>query len=160
MPLRRSILLVLATAIGCASDAPSDESTSTGPGEPRATILVPVPNTVCDDPKVVGVQVRALQIGCEHPPPAPCTMAADPEHVLGDEATCPITDPTVTLGVVVTTPGEYQIDAVTDRTPDAPTSECYAESNLQTSLLVTSIDIDVRAVKMDLVGLGMACPDP
>lgn len=160
MALRRTSLLALATAIGCASDAPSDESTSTGPGEPRATILVPVPNSVCDDPKVVSVQVRALQVGCEHPPPAPCTMPANPEHVLGDQATCPITEPTATLGVVVTTPGDYQIDAVTDRTPDAPTSECYAASNQETSVLVTSIDIDVRSVKMDLVGLGQPCPDP
>jgi hypothetical protein len=154
----RSISLAIAVAIGCASDAPSDDSTSTGPGEPHATILVPVPNSVCEDPKVVSVQVRALQIGCETPPPAPCTMPADPEHVLGDQATCPITDPTVTLGVMVTTPGEYRIDAVTDRTPDAPTSECYA-TNQQTSVLVTTVDLDVRAVKMDLVGLGMACPD-
>ncbi len=154
-----SSLLAIACVLGCPKDEPEDGSSSTGEGEPRATVLVPVGGNFCDDPLVVGVQVRALRIGCEHPPPSPCTLPAEPEHVLGDEASCPITE-TMELGVVVHEAGEYQIDVVADRTPDAPTTECFAESNQQTSMLVTSVDIDIRAVRTGLVGLGQPCPDP
>jgi hypothetical protein len=145
--------------LGCANDADSgaEGSSSTGAGEPRTTMLVPVANSVCDDPKVVAVQARARRIGCEH---EPCTVPADPPYLLGDQASCPITEPELELGVVVDESGEYQIDVLRDRTPEASQSQCYAESTQQSTVLVTSIDLDIRAVKMDLLALGHPCPDP
>ncbi|MBC8067351.1 MAG: hypothetical protein IAG13_03380 [Deltaproteobacteria bacterium] len=154
---RRPVLLA-AALLGCPEDDPEGGgSSSTGDASPHATVLVPVSSTVCDDPIAVSVQARARRIGCEH---QPCTTPVDPPYVLGDLVSCPITAPSMDLGVVVDEPGEYQIDLVVDRAPEADTSECFAESTQQTSVLVTSIDIDIRAVKMDLLGLGVPCPEP
>jgi hypothetical protein len=149
-------VLLAAVVLGCPEAAPEGESSSTGDASAHATLLVPVASTVCDDPIAVSAQARARRIGCEH---QPCTAPVDPPHVLGDLVSCPITD-SMDLGVVVDEPGEYQVDLVVDRAPEADTSECFAESTQQTTVLVTSIDLDIRAVKMDLLGLGVACPEP
>jgi len=149
--------LTEATDTSATDDSPADSGSSTGDDEPHVTLLAKVSNTVCDEVGVVGVQVQAVQVGCENPPPAPCTMPSDPPPELGDMVSCPITDSTVTLGVRIDFAAEYQVSVVADRTPDDPSAECYAESSMRTSVLVTSIDLDVRAQKM-LIGLGSECP--
>ncbi|MBL8944150.1 MAG: hypothetical protein JNK45_13420 [Myxococcales bacterium] len=139
--------------------AAADDSTGdTGDDTPHTTLLATVPNTLCDAVGVVGVQIQAVQVGCEHPPPAPCTMPSDPPPIDGDTISCPITDPTVTLGVRIEAAAEYQVEVVLDRAPDAETRECFAESVMQTSVLVTSVDLDVGAEKM-LIGTGAPCPE-
>jgi hypothetical protein len=85
-------------------------------------------------------------------------LPAEPPLLQGDMASCPITDPTVQLGVVVERAAEYAVEVVADRSPEAATLECYAESMLQTSVRVTSVDLDVRAAKT-LVPIGQPCPD-
>ncbi|MBX7082676.1 MAG: hypothetical protein K1X88_25950 [Nannocystaceae bacterium] len=153
------VVLACSCALACSStDEPAGSSSSTGPDEPHATLLAQVAGSVCDDPKVVAVQITAVQVGCEHPPPSPCTLPADPPLLQGDMASCPITDPTVQLGLVVDRAAEYQVEVVADRSPEAATLECYAESMLQTSVRVTSVDLDVRASK-SLVAIGQPCPD-
>jgi hypothetical protein len=142
---------------GSASASASADESSTGDDEPHATLLADVPNTVCDEVGVVGVQIQAVQVGCEHPPPAPCTKPTDPPPQLGDMVSCPITDTNVTLGVEIDFAAEYQVSVVADRTPDDPSAECYAESTSETTVLVTSEDVDGGAQKL-LVGLGSACP--
>lgn len=142
---------------GTGSPDADDDGSSTGDTEPHVTLLAEVSNSVCDDVGVVGVQIQAVQVGCEHPPPAPCTMPSNPPPELGDMVSCPITDNEVTLGVRIDFAAEYQASVVADRTPDDPSAECYAESSMRTSVLVTSIDLDVHAQKM-LIGLGSECP--
>ncbi|MBK6916052.1 MAG: hypothetical protein IPH07_01500 [Deltaproteobacteria bacterium] len=151
-------LAMLAGPAGCNEPAADGESSSTGPSEPHATLLAQVPNTVCDDPKVVSVQVTARQIGCERPAPAPCTKPADPPLLTGDSATCPISDPTRALGVEVDFAAEFEVEVVADRSPEAATAECYAASVMARSVLVTGIDLDVRATK-ELVAVGQPCPE-
>jgi hypothetical protein len=136
----------------------ADGSTSTGDTTPHTTLLATVPNSVCDAVGVVGVQIQAVQVGCEHPPPAPCTMPSDPPPIEGDTISCPITDPTVTLGVRIEAAAEYQVEVISDRAPEAATRECFAESVMQTSVLVTSVDLDVGAEKT-LIGAGAPCPE-
>jgi hypothetical protein len=137
----------------------ADESTGgTGDTTPHTTLLATVPNSVCDAVGVVGVQIQAVKVGCEQPPPAPCTLPSEPTPIDGDTISCPITDPTVTLGVRIEAAAEYQVEVVTDRAPDAATRECFAESAMQTSVLVTSVDLDVAAQKM-LIGTGAPCPE-
>lgn len=147
----------LACTFSALDDTGADSSSTAVDDEPHVTILAAVPNTVCDEVGVVAVQIEAVQVGCEHPPPAPCTMPSDPPPVLGDMVSCPITDPEVTLGVRIDFAAEYQVSVVLDRTPDAAVSQCYAESSMRTSVLVTSIDLDVHAQKM-VTGLGSPCP--
>ena len=151
--------------LGCASsdgqsqevDGESSSSTGVQDDVPHTVLLATVSNTLCDGVGVVGAQLQAVQVGCESPPPAPCTMPADPPPILGDLLSCPITDPEVTLGVRIERAARYQVEVVADRAPEAPTSECFAETTMATSVLVTGDDLDAHATKM-LVGTGTACP--
>lgn len=153
-PILSSFVLAACEETG-AGDEQADSSTGPMDTTPHAVLLAPVSDTVCET-LVVGVQVQALQVGCEHPPPAPCTMPSDPEPILGDMVSCPLTDD-VTLGVRIELAAEYQVSVVADRSPEDPTTECFAENAMQTSVRVTSVDLDVQAQKM-LVALGSACP--
>lgn len=131
--------------------------TSTGEDVPHAVLLAAVPNTVCDDPTVVSAELQAIKVGCENPLPAPCTNPANPVPVVGDRISCPITDNTVTLGVRVELPAEYQVEAVLERAPDAPDGLCFGSDDLETSVLVTTEDLEAHATKM-LETTGQACP--
>lgn len=162
-----SFLVSLAITIVACSDpaAPEGETTSaqvdtsTGDGDrPHAMLLAAVPNTACDDPKVVSVELRAVKVGCEDPPPAPCTVPAVPVPITGDRKTCPITDDTVTLAVRIEAAAEYEVEAVLERAPDAPDGLCFGDPDLETSVVVTTEDLEAYAQKM-LEGTGRACPD-
>jgi len=157
----RGLALALAClAGGCITTSDADDeggSSETGPGEPRATLLVRVPTTDCDVVGAVSVQVRARRIGCEQP--TPCTVPANPPDILGDLATCPITEPERLLGVEIDEPGRYYVDTIIDRTPDEPQYECHGSAMMNPEVLVTSVDLEVR-VERELVALGMPCPDP
>ncbi len=159
--------LLLALALfGCSEESDpiaggeetGDEGSSSGGDDtPHAILLATVSNSICDSVGVVAVQLEAVQIGCERPAPAPCTKPANPPPVIGDRVSCPITDPDVTLGVRIELAAEYSVEVVADRSPEAETRECFAESTMLSSVRVTSIDLDVAAQKM-LVGKGSACP--
>jgi hypothetical protein len=160
------VWVTIATTGACSSDESTpqgDSSTgvaesSTGDASPHALLLAAVPNTVCDDPKVVSAELRAVKVGCEDPPPAPCTVPSVPVPIVGDRKSCPITDATVTLGVRIEVAAEYEVEAVLERAPDAPDGLCFGDPDLETSVVVTSEDIAARAQKM-LEGTGRACPD-
>jgi hypothetical protein len=147
-----------ALSIGCKPIEEQDDggSSETGPDAPHTTLLVNVLPSVCDDPVVVQVQVRARRVGCAEP--GPCTLPATPREVLGDVATCPITEERL-LAVDIEDSGRYLVDTVADRTPDPPTYECYAVKAGDPDVLVTTIDLEAREERM-LVALGAECPEP
>lgn len=155
------MLVVLAA---CSDDpaAPQGETstgvadTTTGTDEPHAVLLGAVPNTVCDDPAVVSVELQAVKVGCEDPLPAPCTVPSNPEPVVGDRVSCPITDNSVTLGVRVELAAVYQVEAVLDRSPDAADGLCFGAEE-PTRVLVSTEDLEAHAQKM-LDATGQACP--
>lgn len=162
VPFVRSLSLSLVLGACTPADEPGggeEGSSSGGDDSPHTVLLAPVSGSICDTVGVISVQVRATKVGCEHPPPAPCTLPADPPPVEGDMVSCPITDGEVTLGVRVDQAAAYAVEVVADRTPDDPTTECFAESVMATSVLVTSVDLDVGSQKM-LVGTGAPCPAP
>lgn len=144
---------------GDGSEGGADDSGGGPSGPPHATLLLEVSQSICDTVGVVGVQARARRVGCEHPPPAPCTVPANPTDVLGDEVSCPISDPTVLLGVTVEDPGRYLVDSVARQDGADPITSCYASSAMATDVLVTSVDLEIRAEKK-LIAIGSACPDP
>jgi hypothetical protein len=143
---------------GCPATEEDDGggSSETGPGEPRTTLIATVPSSACDEVGVVSIQIRALRYDCEF---QPCTKPANPQHELGDMATCPITDPERLLGIDVDQSGYYYVDTAADRTPDDPTYECHGTTVMQPSVLVTSVDLENRA-EYSLVALGNPCPEP
>jgi hypothetical protein len=136
-----------------------DDSSGGSSGPPQTTLLVSVSNAICDTVGVTSVQVRARRVGCEHPPPSPCTLPSIPTDQLGDQATCPITDPEVVLGIVVDDPGKYLVDSVAHMEDGDPITNCYASSVMVNDVLVTSVDIEIGAHK-NLVSLDTPCPEP
>jgi hypothetical protein len=149
--------LALVFGAGCLTTEASDGGSSeTGSAGPHATFLVHVPSAACDEVGVVSIQVRARRVGCEQP--VPCTVPANPPDILGDTATCPITDPERLLAVEVDESGRYYVDTIADRTPDDPLYECHG-LDMEAEVLVTSVDLEVGAEK-ELVALGVECPDP
>lgn len=159
-----SAALVVALAPGCSEprsdDGADSGGSSEGAGGPSQVILlVEVPNSTCDAVGVVEIEARARRVGCESPPPAPCTLPAIPVDILGDKATCPISDPNVRLGVTIDDPGRYLVDTVARRDGDDPITSCFAATPMATEVLVTTVDLEIRAEK-SLMPLGVACPEP
>ncbi len=79
----------------------------------------------CDMDAVVEVRLRAHwqacamgDQGCEPPPRT---------QIEGDRATCPATDAIRELGVSLTHPGRYRVEAVAELTPGAPRIECFVD---------------------------------
>jgi hypothetical protein len=148
---------IAGVATGCDPDEDdSGGSSETGPDGPHTTLLVEVGPSVCDDPLVVQVQVRGRIIGCASA--GPCTLPSNPEDVLGDVATCPITDERL-LGLDIVESGRYLVDTIADRTPDPAEYECWAGKATETDVLVTDIDLEARGERT-LVGLGVECIEP
>ena len=161
----RSRFLAIACALGLGAFVsacdPSDEedsggSSETGPDTPHVTLLLDVPPSACDDAVVVEVQVRARRVGCAEA--GPCTVPANPPEVLGDVATCPITDERL-LAIDIEESGRYLVDTVADRSPDAPAYECYAAKVGDPDVPITNIDLEAGQDRM-LVALGAPCPEP
>lgn len=82
----------------------------------------------CDMDGVVGVHLRArwqacaaTEPGCEAPP-SPADAVMD-----GDRLTCPATDATRDLGVRLTLPGRYRIEAVAEHTAADDRVECFVD---------------------------------
>lgn len=108
--------LALAGAPGCDEPEPTDGALLVG------TIDV---HHFCDMDPVIEVRLRAHwqacaegEQGCEPPPRT---------QLEGDRATCPATDATRDLGVSLTHPGRYRIEAVAVPTTGQPRIECFVD---------------------------------
>ena len=130
---------------GCDTEPSPDEegmateSEGAGPsGTPGTAVLLLEfdPQPACNTVGVTGVQLVAQQIGCESPPPAPCTMPANPPTIAGDQVTCPSTDSSRLLGVDLTTPGRYAVRTVAS-TADVPQEVCRSLDG-ESEVLVTA----------------------
>lgn len=106
----------LAAAPGCEEPEPIE-----------GTLLVGTIDThhFCDMDAVVEVQLRAYwqacaegEPGCEPPPRT---------QLEGDRATCPATDAARDLGVSLSHPGRYRIEAVAVLTTGEPRIECFVD---------------------------------
>ncbi len=79
----------------------------------------------CDDSGVESVQLVARWLQCASDD-AQCEPP-DAQRIEGDRLTCPATDAQRTLGVSLSGPGRYQVEAVVMHTADPPRAECYVD---------------------------------
>lgn len=104
------------------------------------------PQPACNTVGVTRVQLVAQQIGCESPPPAPCTMPANPPTIEGDQVTCPSTDSSRLLGVELTIPGRYAVRTVAS-TADTPQEVCRSLDG-DAEVLVTAEAVEAGSTLM------------
>lgn len=79
----------------------------------------------CDMDAVLGVRLRAHWQAC---PATERECEPPPRTVLeGDRYTCPATDAHYDLGVRLTHPGRYRVEAVAELTPDGELVECFVD---------------------------------
>ncbi len=108
--------LVAATGSGC--DAPE-------PDEGSLLLATLDTHHFCDMDAVVEVRLQAYWQACPEaqrecePPPNP--------EIEGDRYSCPATDPTHQLGVSLTHPGRYRIEAVAGLVTGEQVVECFVD---------------------------------
>jgi hypothetical protein len=132
----------------------------TGPsGPPHATLLGSVEAaTVCNLTGIVEVVLRATLVGCDPPPPAPCTLPVDPMPIEGDRMTCPSAETTALLGVEVPRSGQWRVEAVYHYATGSDSLVCYAPPGATAPFaIVTTADIDAFA-EIEVVSQGGPCP--
>ncbi len=136
------------------TDADAGGQTAT-PG--TVLLLVDVnPEPACSDPDVTQVQIVARRIGCESPPPAPCTVPVNPPAIEGDVFTCPNTDPSRLLGVEVTQAGRYVVETLATVTAAEPDVTCYGLDGAA-EIVVPADDVEAGAtIMLDAAAVG--CP--
>ena len=157
---------VMATGFGLGCDGvesadPVGEGSSGGvaptsiPG--TALLLVEVdPEPLCGTVGVTAVQLVARRVGCESPPPAPCTVPVDPPAIGGDTFTCPNTDPSTLLGVELEQGGRYEVQTVIEFTTGETEVQCNALGG-DPEIVVPAEDVEAGAVQM-LDDTPVSCP--
>ncbi|MEZ4385704.1 MAG: hypothetical protein R3A79_30575 [Nannocystaceae bacterium] len=108
----------MAVAVGGCDDGDGDgEVSATGaPENPDPHVRVSGPVDLLDLCGVIGatnVFMRAERVGCVDAPPAPCSLPAQPEPIVGETAGCPSAATARRMSVDVEVAGKYQIAAVT-----------------------------------------------
>jgi hypothetical protein len=119
----RSLAAVGLAVLGLVAAAGCDEAE---PAEAGALLLGTIDtHHFCDTAEVVEVRLRAHwqacaegEEGCEAPPHP---------RAEGDRYTCPATDATHELGVSLTHPGRYRVEAVAVPTAGEPRLECFVD---------------------------------
>jgi hypothetical protein len=156
--------LAAAPLLLCAClDGPSlleDGGVDTGPsGDPHATLLGALDaQAACNLTGLVEVVLRATLVGCDPPPPAPCTLPVDPPPVEGDRMTCPSAESNVVLGVEVQRSGRWRVEAAYRYTSGPDALVCYAPDGADEPVaVVTGADVDGFA-EIEVVSLGGPCP--
>lgn len=149
--------------LALACDGSEDGTDTDGdPGGPMASpgavlLLADVnPEPLCGTVGVTQVQLIATRVGCESPPPAPCTLPAEPRSVDGDVFTCPNTDPSTLLGVEVELGGRYQVQTVVEYTTGETEARCHTAGG-DPEVLVRADEVEAGVVRM-LDDGDVACP--
>jgi hypothetical protein len=111
-----AIVLAAGVVGGCQAPAP----------EAGALVLATLDtHHFCDDAAVVEVRLRAHWQAC---PQADRECSPPPRTVIeGDRYTCPATDATHELGVSLTHPGRYRMEAVARLTTGQEERECFVD---------------------------------
>jgi hypothetical protein len=143
-----AIVLALAPApasapatVGCAA---TEEDGLTRAG---ATLLGTFdPNLFCDMVGVVTIEVVATRVGCVPGPPAPCTLPAEPEPIAGDRISCPVTDPSIALGVDLTEPGRYRLEGVGELTTGEQVRRCFSTEDEGGGEGEAEVELDQAAI--------------
>ncbi len=146
------ILLALGS-VACESTQGSDTDSAAGEGGGSATpgsvlLLLDInPEPLCGIVGVTGVQLVARRVGCESPPPTPCTVPVDPPTLEGDAFSCPNTDPSTLLGVEVSQGGRYEVQTVITYTDLETEARCHA-LDADPEIIVPAEVVEAGAVRM------------
>ena len=133
----------------------ADEAPTAIPG--TAILLVDVdPEPACNRVGVTQVQLVARRVGCESPPPAPCTVPVSPPTIEGDRFTCPNTDPSRLMGVEVEQGGRYEVQTVIEFTTGESEVLCNALGG-DPEIVVPAEDVEAGSV-LTLDDDPVACP--
>jgi hypothetical protein len=159
MPLAPLLSWAILLGAGCPGAVESDEAEGTGAGTADAVTFLGTfdPNLFCDRPEVVAIELQATRVGCVPGPPSPCTLPATPEPISGDRLSCPVTDPQVTLGVEVSTPGGYAVAAVGLHTAAGTTERCLVQPDGRAVTEIDAAQIEA-GVLISLTPSDAACP--
>ena len=153
--------------LGCDGVEPADTEgggSSSGGGGPTPTatpgtalLLVEIdPEPACGTVGVTQVQLVARRVGCESPPPAPCTVPVNPPAIGGDTFTCPNTDPSTLLGVELEQGGRYQVQTVIEFTTGETEVQCNALGG-DPEIVVSAEDVEAGIV-LALDDAAVPCP--
>lgn len=89
-------------------------STTGAPLEPAPRVVTEADvAAACGMAGATRVELHATRIGCENPPPAPCTLPDPPRAEIGDGVDCPSTSSPVTMRVELVSTGRYNVELVT-----------------------------------------------
>lgn len=162
--MRRALGLTtvfLCLVVGCDEEvsADTDPGDAGGPTATPGTVVLLAdvdPEPLCNTVGVTEVRLVARRIGCESPPPAPCTLPANPPTIEGDRRACPITDPTLLLGVEVDQAGRYEVQTEVEFTTGDTEARCHTLGG-DPEVLVPAEDVEAGAVRM-LDDGDVACP--
>jgi hypothetical protein len=157
----------LALVMACGDDGgASTESGSSGsttappgatPGEVEVVAQVDVID-LCGTNGATTVSLRATRVGCEQAPPAPCTIKVDPyEEVVGDAATCPASQNSAEMRVVVGSAGRWHIEARA-LTDTGYVGRCFGPGKEEVTL-VTKAQVEAGAT-IAVTPRSGPCPEP
>lgn len=83
--------------------------------------------TGCSMSGATRVRLQATRVGCENPPPAPCTLPQVPQVVEGDGVDCPAAESSQTLRVEFSQTGRYHVEVVTLAGDEVISAVCWGE---------------------------------
>lgn len=157
--------MVLVVACGGEDGEAGDTTASTGaaetpgatPGEVEIVGQVDVID-LCGTNGATVVSFRATKVGCEQGPPAPCTIKVDPyEEVIGDAATCPASQNSAEMRVVVESAGRWQVEARA-LTDSGHVGRCFGPGT-EAVTLVTKAQVEAGA-RIPVSPRAGPCPPP
>jgi hypothetical protein len=159
---RRSLATCLsALVVACGGeDGTTDDTTASAGATPGEVEIVGQVDVIdlCGTNGATVVSFRATKIGCEQGPPAPCTIKVDPhETVVGDAATCPASQNSAEMRVVVESAGRWQVEARA-LTDSGYVGRCFGPGK-ETVTLVTTAQVEAGAT-IPVSPRAGPCPPP
>lgn len=146
-------------AVGTDGDGTGSSGGGSAPTATPGTALLLVnvnPEPLCGTVGVTAVQLVARRVGCESPPPAPCTVPVNPPAIEGDTFTCPNTDPSTLMGVEVDQGGRYAVQTVIEFTTGETEVRCNALGG-DPEIVVPAADVEAGVVQA-LDDAPVPCP--
>ena len=147
-------LAVAAGTTACEVETVSDDLDDTDADEepnPHATLVARIDLAGVCAGGASEVEMVAVQVACEPPPPAPCTMPGNPPLLASETASC-ADGGTVSLSRTITNRGRYDVQLVVDGdwdhaiclgaqpSDEAPVRVSQDHLDARTDILVSAID--------------------
>jgi hypothetical protein len=139
------------------SSTGTDESSSGGVPNAFPTIEAVVDAAALCGGGADSIEIRATRVGCEDPPPAPCTLPNPPMVEVGDQLACPSDETAAALRAEIMIKGRYNVEVATI-TGTSESVECFADGP-EAPVLVSEGQLASKPT-IAVSGLGEPCPAP